>query len=231
MAERITTGLWPHSQPVRLFADRNGSDCASSRIDVVDDIVPPSRQPQLLAVGADIAHVWAAAAGDLPDTRDFISCQINDGDAAVAVRCAPRGMRAAVGNIESHAIAARIKPMGTDPGWDEINLFEAAGVDDIDAVGMHVGHVEATAVGRNANVLRHALLRKAQVAQDLAFDEVDLDQTAAAELARKDRIAAVDREIGVVDARTARRRNRLLQRHRLWVTKIEPLSPLGDDNR
>jgi hypothetical protein len=38
--------------------------------------------------------------------------------------------------------------MGADPGWDEINLFEAAGVNDIDAVGMHVGgHVEAAAVG------------------------------------------------------------------------------------
>ena len=74
VAERVTTGLWLHSQPVRLFADRNGSDCASSRIDVVDDIVTPSRQPQLLAVGADIAHIGAAAAGNRPGMFDFISC-------------------------------------------------------------------------------------------------------------------------------------------------------------
>src|SRR5215469_13228224 len=74
MAERITAGLWPHSQPMRFRAYRNGFDRASRRINVVRDIVPPSRQPYLLAVGADIAHVGTAAAGDRPGTLDFISC-------------------------------------------------------------------------------------------------------------------------------------------------------------
>ena len=106
-------------------------------------------------------------------------------------------------------------------GRDEADLPERLAVDDVDAVGHHVGDVEALAVGRGADVLRHAFPRRAdhlvaavrplddlgrpagldhlRVAQHLAVDEVDLGD-GARELAGEDRVAAVDREVGVVDA-------------------------------
>ena len=65
----------------------------------------------------------------------------------------------------------------------------------------------------------------------LALDEIDLDQPAAAELAGEDRVFAVERKIGVVDAGAARGRQRSLQRHRVRIAEIEPLEPFGDDDR
>src|SRR5205823_14772203 len=69
------------------------------------------------------------------------------------------------------------------------------------------------------------------MADYLALDHVNLDQTAAAELAGEDRVFAVEREIGVVDAGAARGGQRLLQGHLDRIAKIEPLEPFGDDNR
>src|SRR5437764_12665519 len=69
------------------------------------------------------------------------------------------------------------------------------------------------------------------MADDLALDHVDLDQAPAAEFAGEDRVFAVDRKVGVVDAGAAGGRQRLLQRHLDGVAKIEPLEPFGDDNR
>src|SRR5207248_5409652 len=57
------------------------------------------------------------------------------------------------------------------------------------------------------------------------------DQTAAAELAGEDRVPAVDREIGVVDAVTIGGRQDLLQYHFLPLAEIQPLQPLGDHDR
>ena len=110
--------------------------------------------------------------------------------------------------------------------------LERVAVDDVDAVGHHVGDVEELAVGRGADVLRHAFPRRAdhfvlavrplddlgrpagldhlRVAQHLAVDQVDLGD-GARELAGEDRVAAVDREIGVIDARAARHVDRVLQ--------------------
>ncbi len=62
-------------------------------------------------------------------------------------------------------------------------------------------------------------------------DEIDLDQAAAAELAGKDRVAPVDREIGVVDAGAARGGDGLLQRHCLRIAKVESLVPFGHHDR
>src|SRR5215469_2313685 len=95
---------------------------------------------------------------------------------------------------------------------------------------MHIGHVKRGPVGRYSNVLRHASLAKPQIAQHLMVDEIDLDQTAATELAGKDRVAPVYREIGVVDAGAARGGDRLLQHHCVRIPEIEPLAALRYDN-
>ena len=79
--------------------------------------------------------------------------------------------------------------------------LNALAVDDVHAVGHHVGDEEELAVGRGADVLRHALPRRAddlvlavrplddlgrpagldhlRVAQHLALDQVDLGDGAA----------------------------------------------------
>jgi hypothetical protein len=96
---------------------------------------------------------------------------------------------------------------------------------------VHVGDEKDPAIGCDANVLRHAVFREPQIAQHLAIDHIDLDQPAAAEFAGEDRIAPIDREIGVVDAGAARCGERLLQRHRVRVAEVEALSRFGDDDR
>ncbi len=95
---------------------------------------------------------------------------------------------------------------------------------------MHVGDVEQLAVGRDADVLRHAALRQGQIAEHLAIDQVDLHH-ALLELAGEDRELAVDREVGVVDAGALRRRDRGLHLVGLRIAQIEALQRLGDDDR
>src|SRR5215472_13123139 len=231
MAERVAAGLRPHRQSMRLQADCDGFHQTARRIDIVDDIVPPSRQPELLSVDADIAHVGAAAAGNRPDVLDLAGCKVDDSNAPPAVRHTPGRMRAAIGDVELLAVAARVETVRADAGRNEIGLNKAVTVYDIDAVGVHIGNVEAAAVGRNADVLRHTPLCEAQIAEHLAANEVDLDQSAAAELAGEDRVAPVDREIGMVDPGAVWGLDRLLQRHRIRIAKIEALAALGNDDR
>src|SRR6476620_5627028 len=69
------------------------------------------------------------------------------------------------------------------------------------------------------------------MSDNLALDEIDLDQAAAAELADEDRVFAVERKIGVVAAGTARGGQRLLQRHCVRVAEVEPLEARGDEDR
>src|SRR6516225_8361192 len=66
-------------------------------------------------------------------------------------------VRSPVGDVELGRIAAGVKAMRADSRRDELDLAEALAVDDEHAVGHHVGDVEELAVGRDANVLRHAL--------------------------------------------------------------------------
>ena len=82
VAERVAAGLRPDGQAVRLLPDRDFRDCPGRRVDVVDDIVVAPGQPQLFAVGADIAHVGAAAARDRPGFFDRPCGKIDDRDAA-----------------------------------------------------------------------------------------------------------------------------------------------------
>ncbi len=159
-------------------------------------------------------------------------------------------MRAAVDDVELGSVAARVEAVGADAGRDVADLLEVLAINQIDAVGHHVGDKECLAVRRDADVLRHAAANpdihpansrveqlpirqlqrglgdqicpvQVQMADDLALDHVDLDQATAAELAGEDRVFAVDREI----------RQRLLQCHLDGIAKIETLEPLGDDDR
>src|SRR5690348_6828233 len=142
MAEGIAAGLRPYRQSMRLLAHRGGLYRAAGRVDIVDDIVEPPGQPELLSVDADIAHIGAAAAGDRPDMLDLASREVENRDATLAVRRPARRVRAAVRDIELLAVAARVEPVRSDPGRDEIGLDEAVAVHDIHAVGVHIGHIE-----------------------------------------------------------------------------------------
>src|SRR5215469_6149841 len=122
VAERVATGLRPDGQPMRLFADRDRFNRPGRRIDVVNDIVKSPRQPELLAVGADIAHVGAATSRDRPGVFDFAGGEADHRDAPLAVRRPARRVRAAIGDIELLAIAARVEPVRADAGRDEIGL-------------------------------------------------------------------------------------------------------------
>jgi hypothetical protein len=62
------------------------------------------------------------------------------------------------------------------------------------------------------------LLVKRKIAQHLAIDQIDLGQLAA-EFAGEDRVAAVDREIGVIDALALGNLKAPLQRHRVRIAK------------
>src|SRR5437868_9720389 len=99
---------------MRLLAHRNALYRAIGGVDVVDDVVEPPGQPELLSVHADIAHVGAAAARDRPGVLDLAGCEVENDDAALAVRLAARRVRAAVRDVELLAVAARIEPVGAD---------------------------------------------------------------------------------------------------------------------
>src|SRR3984893_17146475 len=147
VAERVAARLRPYRQPVRLLAYRNALYRAVRRIDVVDDVVEPAGQPELFSVHADIAHVGAAAAGDRPSVLDLASREIENHDAALAVRLAACRVRAAVGDVQLLAVAARVQSVRADPGWDKVGLGKAVAIDDVHPVGMHIGHIKAHAVG------------------------------------------------------------------------------------
>ena len=168
-------------------------------------------------------------------------------------------VRAAVDDVELLAVAAGVQPVGADAAGDEADLREAVGIDHMDAVGAHVGDIKALAIGRDADVLRHALVNRAQlglarlpdparralrcrcrlvaggghaqlqVAHHLAAAELDLGQRAS-KFAGEDGVFAVARKVGVVDAGAARHVDRILRRHGLGVAKIQPQPRLGNDD-
>src|SRR5437899_12095319 len=111
MAERIAAGLRPDREAVRLEADRDAPDLAGCRVDVVDHIAEPTRQPKPLPVGCDVAHIGAAATGDGPALLDRASREIDNRDAASTVRRRARRVRAAVGDVEPGRVATGIEPM------------------------------------------------------------------------------------------------------------------------
>ena len=69
-----------------------------------------------------------------------------------------------------------------------------------------------------------------QVAHHLAVDQVDLGDRAV-ELAGEEGVAAVDREVGVVDAAALGVVDGVLQLHRLRIAEVQALLRLGHDDR
>src|SRR5439155_16126116 len=77
MPQRIAAGLGPHGRAVRLEPDLYLRDLTARRVETVDHVVVPARQPQPLAVGRDVAHVGAAAAWDGPFRDDLVSGEVD----------------------------------------------------------------------------------------------------------------------------------------------------------
>src|SRR5438093_574011 len=98
------------------MADPDIGDGAARRVDRIDDIVVAPGQPEQLSVGADIAHVGAAAARYRPIGDDRSGLEIEHRDAAGSTAPAAHAMRAAVGDVELGAVAARIEAVRADAG-------------------------------------------------------------------------------------------------------------------
>src|SRR5262249_44443420 len=129
MTQGIAAGLWPDGQAVGLHPDRDAFDRTILRIDRIDDVVEAARQPEIFAVGADIAHIGAATTRDRPVGDDLAAGEIDHRDAALAMRLAMDMVRAAIGDIELGAVTAGIEAMGADAGLDEADLGEALAID------------------------------------------------------------------------------------------------------
>src|SRR6266478_10057961 len=115
-------------------------------------------------------------------------------------------------------------------GGDEADLLERLAIDQEDPVGMHIRDEEYLPVGRDADVLWHAALGEFEKIEDAFLYQIDFDQ-AAAEFASKDGVAAIDREIAVIDARALRRPQRPLQHHAMRIPKIQSFSIFRDNDR
>src|ERR1700677_3385602 len=147
MPERVPPRLRPHGQTVRHAADGDRLDRAVGRVEGVDDAVVAAGQPEPFAVRADVAHVGTAAAGYRPVRDDLARREIHYRHAAVALVDAGEVVRAAIGDVEALAVAARIEPVRADARLDEAGLLERVAVDDDQAVLKHVGDVIARPAG------------------------------------------------------------------------------------
>src|SRR6185436_18503793 len=137
----------PYREPVRLDTDLDDLRLARGRVERVDDVVIAAGEPKGLAVRAHIAHVGASATRDGPGRIDLLGGEIDYGDAPRAALRSVHLVRAAVGDIQLLPVAARIESMRAFAGRDESHFLEGLEVDDEDAVGHHVGDIEALAVG------------------------------------------------------------------------------------
>src|SRR6185437_10857257 len=109
MPQRVAARLRPYRQAVRLHAHLDLAHLAGDGVDGVDHVVEAAGQPQRLAVGADVAHVRAAAAGDRPVGDDLAGGEVDHRHAALAVARPVDLVRAAVGDVELAAVAARVQ--------------------------------------------------------------------------------------------------------------------------
>ena len=96
---------------------------------------------------------------------------------------------------------------------------------------MHVGHEEDSAVGRELDVLRHRAGAVGEVdgAHDLLAGDVD-DDHLSRELAAREQLAPVGGEVHVVDTE-AGHSERVVEPEGMRVSEVEPVQPLGDDDR
>ncbi|MNQ11382.1 hypothetical protein D3C85_242680 [compost metagenome] len=160
-------------------------------------------------------------------------------------------VRAAVGHVQFLAVTARVQAVRTHARLDETDFLQGSAIDDVHAVGVHVGDKEFLAVWRDAYVLRHAFLDAAdfirraayrtglgkalgrhlqfQVAVDLAAHQVDLGD-GAVELAGEHGVAAVIGKVGMVDAAALGRVDRILHGHGLRIAEIEAVARFCHDD-
>src|SRR6266513_805584 len=129
--------------------------------------------------------------------------EIDDRYAAFTSWRAEHFIDAAVGDIQSRPVAARVESVRPETGLDEADLGEPATGDEKHTVRLHVGDKENLAVGRDTDVLGHAAFGKGDIAADLVLYEIDLRQFAL-KFAGEDGEAAIDGEIGVINPSTAR---------------------------
>jgi hypothetical protein len=96
---------------------------------------------------------------------------------------------------------------------------------------MHVGDVEDPAIGGELDVLGHAGASVGEIehADDTLSAHVELDHLPG-ELATRDQVAPVGREVHVIDA-DAWNLNGAVEREGMRIAEVEPAQPLGDDDR
>src|SRR5271166_2428212 len=151
MPERVAPGLRPDGEPVRLAADGNGLDQAVVGVEGVDDAVIAAREPQPFAVGGEVAHVRAAAAGNRPVGDDLTCRKVDHRHASRTPSRAAQAVGSAIGDVELGSVATRIEPVRTDAGLDEIELPERIAVDHHDPVAQQVRDEEKPALGCDPN--------------------------------------------------------------------------------
>src|SRR5262245_7330708 len=148
MPERITAGLRPLREAVRLVSNWNGlDDLARRRVDDVDDAIVAAGEPQMLAVDAQIAHVGTAGARQRPRGDDFPCGEVDDRHAALAHAGLAADLREpAVRDVELRPIATRIEAVRADSCFDEAGELERAAVDQVHASRAEIRDVEGRAV-------------------------------------------------------------------------------------
>lgn len=229
VTEGVPSRLRPYRQPVRFVSHRQRPDLSSVRADPINDIIKSAGHPENAPIGADVAHIGAAAARNGPFRLNGARSEIDHAYAARSVRMPMHSVCATVGDIELQPIAGDRQTMSADAGRDEAFERHCFTVQEVDAIRHHIGDVKHRSVRRNPDVLRHAPGWQREGADHASVWEVDLDQ-AVRELAGEYRKAPIGREISVVDAMAAGGRNRILQLHCVRVAKIEASQSLVHDD-
>src|SRR5258708_14004346 len=114
---------------MRFRAHRNRLDVAGCDFDGIDELVEAPGQPEIFSVGADIAHVRAAAAGNGNIPFDLARGKIEHRYAALALGLGVAHMGAAIGDVELLAVPAGIEAMCPASCRDEPGFLERIAVD------------------------------------------------------------------------------------------------------
>src|SRR5947209_1564394 len=113
MTERIPSGLRPHAQPVGLPPDRNAvrqsARCGGEHVDFV---VVASGYPELASVSSDVAHVGTSSSWNGPALNDPPRGEIKHTDRSRTVPAACCRLPAPIRDVQTRAIAARVKSVG-----------------------------------------------------------------------------------------------------------------------
>src|SRR4051812_46560449 len=108
---------------MRFRSDLDLLDRAGGRVEGINLAIEAAGQPELFSIGADIAHVGAAAAGDRPLRDHRAGCEVDDGYTTRPMRAGPVHLaRATVGYEKPGSIPADGKTVGADAGRDETDF-------------------------------------------------------------------------------------------------------------